>query len=145
MKRITDDDFPFGDIMESMKGDELRERIEKAWSWEMPTLTPIPYVGGIEQVVSYTYPELTARCPVTGIQDLYTVVIKFVPNECVPELKSLKMYFMAFRDLPISHEHLMAKIYNEFNMDVRPKRLEVCLDVAVRGGIHTEIKFGDIK
>lgn len=140
-KTIQPDDFPFGKVMESMKGDDLRARIEKAWTWEMPELTPIPYIGEIDQTVQYYYKELTARCPVTGIQDLYKVKIKFIPNKSVPELKSLKMLFLAYRDLPVSHEHLQAKIFKQFEEQVKPKKLSVELDVAVRGGIYTNIQY----
>lgn len=141
MKKIQESDFPFGEVMESMKGQELEDRIRKAWEWEMPELRPVPYVGDTGIKVKYTYPELTARCPVTGIQDLYTVRIEFVPDKAIPELKSLKQYFMAYRDLPCSHEHIHAKIFKEFKEQVRPKYLNVYLDVAIRGGIHTEVNY----
>lgn len=141
MKKITEKDFPYGKIMESMKGKALKKRIEKGFNWPMDKLTLIPYVGEIHQVVSYQYSELTARCPVTGIQDLYTVTIEFIPEKWVPELKSLKFYFMNYRNLPISHEHLQAKIYKEFYAQVKPKTLSVILDTAIRGGIKTIIKY----
>lgn len=143
MKKIKNNDFPFGKIMESMKGEKLYERIKKAQDWKMDSLVKVPYLGGIEQIVEYKYPELTARCPVTGIQDLYTVIIRFIPNKDLPELKSLKYYFMGYRDLPISHEHLHSKIYKEFNEQMKPKKLNVELLVTVRGGIYTTVQYGD--
>ena len=135
------EDFPFGEKMESMQGKELEERILKAWNWAMPKLTPIPYVGKIDQDVQYRYEELTGLCPVTGIQDLYTVTINFVPDKSVPELKSLKMLYLAYRNLPISHEHLQAKIFDQFKNEIDPKQLKVVLDVAVRGGIYTTVSY----
>ena len=143
MRKIQEEDFPFGKVMESMKGEALKQRIEKAWNWKMTELTPVPYVGVIDQTVTYRYPELTALCPVTGIQDLYEVRIKFVPGEMVPELKSLKFYLMAYRDLPISHEHLQAKIFKDFKEQMNPKSLTVELDVTVRGGIYTTVVYSE--
>jgi len=143
MKKIKPTDFLFGKIMESMKGKALRNRIKKAWDWEMDKLVLVPYLGKIKQEVIYSYPELTGLCPVTGIQDLYTVNIKFTPDKYIPELKSLKFYLMCYRDLPISHEHLQAKIFKEFNKQIKPKSLSVHLDVMVRGGIKTDIYYND--
>ena len=87
--------------------------------------------------VTYEYPELTAVCPMTGIQDLYTVRFTYVPDDKVPELKSLRTYLLAYRDLPILHEHLICRIFDDFTAAVSPRRLRVELDVAIRGGIHT--------
>ncbi|QDP57873.1 MAG: putative NADPH-dependent 7-cyano-7-deazaguanine reductase [Prokaryotic dsDNA virus sp.] len=143
MKEIKKEDFPFGTIMESMKGEALKKRIKKAWDWPMDKLTLVPYVGEIAQTVEYAYPELTALCPVTGIQDLYDVRIRFIPNKHIPELKSLKFYFMNYRNLPISHEHIQAKIFKEFRQQIEPMFLEVELLVAVRGGIYTKVQYGE--
>jgi NADPH-dependent 7-cyano-7-deazaguanine reductase QueF len=51
---------------------------------------------------------------------------------------------MGYRDLPISHEHIQAKIYKEFMEQVQPKELKVELDVTVRGGIYTTVEFGEL-
>jgi len=135
------EEIKYGKKMEDMQGDELKKRIEFGWNFETPKLTPVPYVGEIDQEVNYVYNELVALCPVTGILDLYTVHIKFTPDKCIPELKTLKFYFLSFKDLPISHEHLQAKIYKEFKEQVKPKSLYVHLDTAVRGGIKTDIVY----
>jgi 7-cyano-7-deazaguanine reductase len=140
MKKINPEDFPFGKVMESFTPEQLEERVRKAHNWEMDKLTMMPYVGNVDEDVKYIYPELTALCPVTGIQDLYTLTITYTPNKSVPELKSLKYYLMGYRDLPIGHESLAAKLYKDFLQQVQPKRLNVELDVAVRGGITTIIK-----
>ena len=139
MKEITKEDFPFGKVMESMKGAELRQRIQKAQDWPMDKLSLVPYVGVVDEFVEYRYPELTALCPVTGIQDLYEITISFTPDKWIPELKSLKFYFMGYRDLPISHEHLVAKIRKDFKDAVKPSSMSCQLVVTVRGGIYTTI------
>ena len=54
-------------------------------------------------------------------------------------LKSLRYYFLGYRDISILHEHLAHKIFNDFKKAVSPKRLRLELDVAIRGGIHTRI------
>ena len=57
----------------------------------------------------------------------------------IPELKSLKFYYMDFKDLPISHEHLCDKIHNELKNSLNPKSIKTTLKTTVRGGIYTDI------
>lgn len=136
-------EIKYGSKMEDMQGDELLARVKLGWNFETPPLTPMPYIGKIKQKVRYQYNELVGLCPVTGILDLYELGITFIPGKWVPELKTLKMYLLSFKDLPISHEHLQAKIYKEFKEQVKPKWLKVELSVAVRGGIKTDIVYED--
>ena len=102
---------------------------------------PVPAKSryGGECEVTYEYPELTALCPMTGIQDLYTVRIIYIPKDRIPELKSLRFYLLSYRDIAILHEHLANKIFSDFKKAVRPKRLRLELEVAIRGGIKTKI------
>ena len=118
---------------------ETAKSEKKTKALKMPAIRALDYVyeDGVE--VSYEYPELTAICPMTGVQDLYTVKINWVPAKKVPELRSLRFYFLAYRDVPVLNEHLACKIFDDFKKAVRPRRLRVELDVAVRGGIHTRV------
>ena len=129
--------------IEEMSEEEVRTRIQAAMDHEIPNkIQLIPYVAGVEETVEYFYPELIARCPMTGLRDLYAISIRFKPEKLLPELKSLKLYLCGYDDLPISHEHLAAKIYQEFKLAVCPAELNVKLDVAVRGGIKTTVELG---
>ena len=127
--------------IEDMVDSELAKVIQNAMDVDLTPIKAIPYRGGIDQSVTYSYPELTANCPMTQIQDLYGVNITFTPDKLIPELKSLKFYFLDYIGLPISHEHLHARIYRDFKKAVQPKKLEVKLDVAIRGGIKTDILY----
>lgn len=141
MEELYMEKWNFTKKIEDMTPQEVRERIEKAYKEEMPKIVGIPYVGVQEEVITYIYPELTALCPMTGLQDLYTLEITLEPNHFVPELKSLKFYLMAYRDLPISHEHLASKIYEDLDRVLAPGVLEINLDTAVRGGIKTIVEI----
>lgn len=127
--------------IEDMDVKELEKYLQMSLELELEEIVPIPYLGGIDALVKYSYAELIALCPMTGLPDTYTIDISFVPNEYVPELKSLKKYYVEFKDIPISHEHLHAKIFYDFQEAVKPKTLRIFLDVAVRGGIHTTINY----
>jgi len=126
--------------IEDMSGEEILEIFKDAQKAEMPEIKTLPYMAGgkLEEVI-YEFPELTALCPMTALPDTYTVRIKYYPNESVPELKSLRFYFLAYRNLPIIHENLLAKIRDEFKAAVKPTYCDVELDVAIRGGIKTSL------
>lgn len=129
--------------MESAGEEEYQKRIRGAMEVELPheNLVLIPYIGKPE-VVEYATDELIGLCPVTFLPDIYTVKIRFIPDKHVPELKSLKYYFLDYAQLPISHEHLASRIYDQFKGQVRPKELRVILEVAIRGGIKTTVDIG---
>ncbi len=91
-------------------------------------------------VVEYEFPELTAVCPSTGLPDFYTVRIVFEPERKLPELKSLKLYFVSYRNVGILHENLANKILEDFIKVVEPRWVLIELYVNNRGGIYTTIR-----
>lgn len=135
-----DEKINYYDKIEDMPEGELIKRIGDSYNKQMPKIDPIPYVGIPHILVQYEYAELVALCPMTGLPDLYKIKIKIQPEKFIPELKSLKYYFLGFSNLPISHEHLASKIRKELCIPLKPFDIKVNLDVAVRGGIHTTIK-----
>ena len=52
-------------------------------------------------------PEFTSVCPKTGLPDFGTITIHYVPDKLCLELKSLKMYTLAYRDLGIFQENVV--------------------------------------
>ncbi len=133
------EDFEFCKRIEEMSNEELEERIQKAYDYPLPQIRAMPYVGEECTHVEYNTNELVALCPMTGIQDLYTLNITLTPDQHIPELKSLKFYLLAYKDLPISHEHLCSRIKRDLEETLSPAHLHVHLDTAVRGGIKTII------
>jgi len=134
----------FRQRIEDVSKEDIKKVLEISYNAEMPKLFAAPYFGE-EEVVSYDTDELVARCPWTTLLDYYRVTITYVPNEFVCELKSLKFYYLAYADLPITHELLLSKIYHEFQEQIKPKQLKVVLEVAVRGGIETVVERGEVK
>ncbi len=135
-------EWNFKKTIEEMNDEELRERIQSAMDWENPNqIRKIPYLGGLDSFVEYIFPELVARCPMTGIKDIYKITLRCIPNQFVPELKSLKFYFFGFETLPISHEHLLAKIYKDFKEVIMPRQLNATLVVAERGELATTVEY----
>ena len=89
--------------------------------------------------VAHRYDEFAAVCPMTGLPDNYSLVIKYETGRVIPELKSLRDYLLAFRQLPITHEHLAQKLAAELTSLLRAP-VHITLTAAVRGGITTEVK-----
>ena len=93
-----------------------------------------------DYTIEVTTPEFTAICPKTGLPDFGTIQIAYVPDEQCVELKSLKEYFLFYRDIGIFHEHVVNKILEDFVAACNPRRVEIVGDFHVRGGIKTVIR-----
>lgn len=127
-----------------MSDQELKRRIKDAMNFEIQNkIRPIPYIGEEKLTIEYSYPELQAKCPMTGLKDIYKIRIKFIPDKIIPELKSLKFYFIDYEKLPISHEHIIVKICKDFKRIIKPKKIAIALYVATRGEILTTVTLGD--
>jgi 7-cyano-7-deazaguanine reductase len=90
--------------------------------------------------VTMTAPEFTCVCPMTGQPDFATIRIRYVPDQHLVELKSLKLYLWSYRDQGAFHEDVTNRILDEFVRVARPRWLEVIGDFMVRGGIKTEVR-----
>ncbi len=108
---------------------------------KLPKIETVEYLYKGEKIfVEYRFPELTALCPKTRLPDFYELRILMVPDKFLPELKSLKLYLVAFRNIGIFHEHLAARIFDDFIEAVKPQFLSLELKVNVRGGIYTTVR-----
>ena len=85
-------------------------------------------------------PEFTCLCPKTGQPDFATMQIEYVPDKRCIELKSLKLYIHAFRDVGIFHEHAVNRILDDLVAAVRPRSARVEGLFNARGGIATTVR-----
>jgi 7-cyano-7-deazaguanine reductase len=88
---------------------------------------------------THVCPELTSLCPGSRAPDFYTLQIDYEPRDVLIELKSLKLYLQTFRERETYHEELANEVLDEFVRVVRPKWIQLCLRVNVRGGITTTV------
>jgi 7-cyano-7-deazaguanine reductase len=95
---------------------------------------------GKEIVISFTCPEFTAICPFSDFPDFATIKISYVPDRLCIELKSLKLYINAFRNVKIFHEHVVNRILEDFVRACDPLSVEIEGDFNVRGNIKTVIR-----
>ena len=84
-------------------------------------------------------PEFNCICPKTGLPDFATLTIDYVPDRSCVELKSLKLYITAYRDVGIFHEHVVNKLLDDFVRAVKPRRIQVHGVFGTRGGITTSV------
>lgn len=87
----------------------------------------------------YTTNELTSVCPMTGLPDFYDLLIEYIPTKTVVELKTMKFYLGAYRDVGVLHEDLAVKIKNDIWECINPWWVRVTLKAQVRGGIETTV------
>ena len=83
--------------------------------------------------------EFTAVCPLTGLPDFGTLIIKYVPKHLLIELKSLKYYLLSYTSVGIVQEHAANKILNDLIQKYDPVSITVELDYKIRGGLHTVV------
>ena len=96
--------------------------------------------GDRDYTIDITNLEFTAICPKTGLPDFATIRVTYVPDERCVELKSLKEYFLSFRDVGIFHEHVVNKVLDDFVAACRPRKVEVVGEFNIRGGLKTVVR-----
>lgn len=85
-------------------------------------------------------PEFTSVCPLTSLPDFGTITIRYVPKDRCLELKSLKMYLLAYRNLGIFYENAVNRILEDVVKACRPVRAVVTGEFRPRGGIKSFIE-----
>ena len=89
---------------------------------------------GRDYEIEFTFPEFTSMCPVTGQPDFATITLTYVPDKFCVEMKSLKLYFLAYRNKGIFYEGVVNTILDDLVATLKPKRMRVVGEFAVRGG-----------
>ncbi len=82
-------------------------------------------------------PEFTSVCPKTGLPDFGKLVLRYVPDQRCLELKSYKMYLLAYRDLGIFQENVVNRVLRDVVKAAAPKMATVIGDFSPRGGLGT--------
>jgi 7-cyano-7-deazaguanine reductase len=93
--------------------------------------------SGPRQRVSYQMKEFAAVCPFSGLPDTGIVWVDYIPNKKLVELKSLKYYFISFRNVGIYQEDVTSRIFNDLYPLLEPEELLIKTLYSTRGGIVT--------
>lgn len=104
-----------------------------------PSPTDSPFV------IEHVSDEFTSLCPKTGHPDFGTVTLRYQPRPakdggtCV-ELKSLKLYYQAYRNKGIFYEAVTNEIRDDLVKIMNPAWLLIRTEWRGRGGIRSIIR-----
>jgi 7-cyano-7-deazaguanine reductase len=88
-----------------------------------------------DYVIAHTHHEFTSVCPMTGHPDFGAITVRYVADARCVELKSLKLYFHAFRNEGIFFEAVTNKICDDLGAVLAPRSLTIIADWKGRGGV----------
>jgi 7-cyano-7-deazaguanine reductase len=89
--------------------------------------------------IEISLPEFTSVCPKTGLPDHGNIIIRYVPDQLCLELKSLKMYMLAYRNLGIFQENVVNRFLRDIVAACKPVSASVVGDFTPRGGVYSKI------
>ena len=92
-----------------------------------------------DYTINFEIPEFTSLCPKTSQPDFANILIEYIPDKLCVELKSLKLYFVSFRDKPGFHESLTTPILDYRVELLDPKFTNINAEWNVRGGTYTSV------
>lgn len=97
-------------------------------------LEKFPYRGE-KQYIEYKTAEFSAVCPYSGLPDIATLVIEYVPAAHCLELKSLKYYMLSYRNVGIFQEDATNRLFKDIWKCVKPRYMKLTTIYNTRGGI----------
>ena len=91
-----------------------------------------------DQYIKTETNEFSAVCPFSGLPDLAKVKIEYFPKggKCI-ELKSLKYYFVSFRNVGIYQEAATKRIYDDLSSLLQTSKIKITTIYNTRGGFDT--------
>ncbi|MBL8822225.1 MAG: NADPH-dependent 7-cyano-7-deazaguanine reductase QueF [Planctomycetia bacterium] len=103
-------------------------------------LDPIPnQYPQRDYLINIRCPEFTSVCPKTGQPDFGTLNFSYIPDQVIVELKSLKLYLQAYRNVGIFYEVVVNRILDDFVQVIQPRKLTLTGEFTPRGGISSVI------
>jgi 7-cyano-7-deazaguanine reductase len=92
-----------------------------------------------DYLVELGAPEFTSICPMTGAPDFGEITVRYVPDEKLFELKSLRDYLGGFRERAILQEEVVNEVLEQLVADGAPRFVEVEGVFNARGGMTTRV------
>jgi 7-cyano-7-deazaguanine reductase len=90
--------------------------------------------------ITTRFPEYTSVCPKTGMPDYGAITIEYEPRKSCLELKSLKLYLLAYRNLGIFYENAVNRILADIVRAANPVWCSVRGEFTPRGGLTTTVE-----
>ncbi len=89
--------------------------------------------------IEIVMPEFTSVCPKTGLPDFGRLTLRYVPDKLCLELKSLKMYMLAYRNLGIFYENVVNRFLRDVVAAAKPVSATVVGEFTPRGGLESKV------
>jgi 7-cyano-7-deazaguanine reductase len=89
--------------------------------------------------IEIVVPEFTSVCPKTGLPDFGKLTLRYTPNKLCLELKSFKMYVLAYRNLGIFYENVVNRFLRDVVAAAKPVSATVTGEFTPRGGLHAKV------
>ncbi len=124
MADVYSSEYAEGKTFDFEGEDALRSDFLEAFAYDGP-----------RQRVSYRMNEFSAVCPFSGLPDYGIVWVDYIPKHKLVELKSLKYYFLSFRNVGLFQEAITARIFNDLWPVLEPESLKIKTEYNTRGGI----------
>ncbi len=90
--------------------------------------------------ITIRFPEYSSVCPKTGLPDCGTLTLQYQPKKLCLELKALKMYLLAYRNLGIFYENAVNRILRDIVEAARPQWCILRGEFTPRGGLTTTVE-----
>jgi len=94
----------------------------------------------LDYEIKIEFPEFTSLCPKTRLPDFGNIIIRYIPKKSCLELRSLKMYMLAYRNLGIFYENAVNRILKDIVKACRPVRASVTGEFNPRGGMKSVVE-----
>jgi len=98
-----------------------------------------------DYTIVHVNPEFTSVCPMTGLPDFGTITVEYVPDRLCVELKSLKYYYLEFRNRGIFYEAATNQILDDLVKATEPRSMVVTGEFTTRGGLHSTVVVEYVK
>jgi 7-cyano-7-deazaguanine reductase len=89
--------------------------------------------------IEIVIPEFTSVCPKTGLPDFGKLTLRYRPGKLCLELKSLKMYALAYRNLGIFQENVVNRFLRDVVAAASPVTATVVGEFTPRGGVYSKM------
>jgi len=89
--------------------------------------------------IEIAIPEFTSVCPKTGLPDFGKLTLRYTPDKLCLELKSLKVYLLAYRNLGIFYENVVNRFLRDVVAATNPVSATISGEFTPRGGLHSKV------
>ena len=94
-----------------------------------------------EYTIVHTNPEFTSVCPMTGLPDFGTITVEYIPDKLCVELKSLKYYYLDYRNRGIFYEAATNQILDDLVEAMNPRSFDHAKPLEIVAALVNVIKI----